>query len=74
MNNKNTFSIAKLNNFSVDKVFKSAKSGFKTYQKIINYLPDKIAKGLEKTKFGEKKGEFLNKVDGYLDKNPEQPA
>ena len=48
MNNKNTFSIAKLNNFSVDKVFQSAKSGFKTYQKIINYLPDKIAKGLEK--------------------------
>jgi hypothetical protein len=70
MNNKNTFSIAKLNDFSVDKVFQSAKSGFKTYQKIINYLPDKIAKGLEKTKFGEKKSEFLSKVDGYLDKNP----
>ena len=70
MNNKNTFSIAKLNDFSVDKVFESAKSGFKTYQKIINYLPDKISKGLEKTKFGEKKTEFLKKVDGYLEKNP----
>ena len=36
MNNKNTFAIAKLNDFSVDKVFDSAKSGFKTFQKVMN--------------------------------------
>ena len=35
MMNKNTFSIAKLNDFSVDKVLDGAKKGFQAYQKVI---------------------------------------
>ena len=70
MMNKNTFSIAKLNDFSVDKVLDSAKKGFKAYQKVLNYVPDKIAKKLSKTKFGEKKEKYLKKLDNYLQKNP----
>ena len=59
MMNKNTFSVAKLNDFSVDKVFEGAKKGFNAYQKIINYVPDKLAQKLAKTKFGEKKEKGL---------------
>ncbi len=70
MMNKNTFSIAKLNDFSVDKVFESAKKGFKAYQKIINYVPDKIAQQLAKTKFGQKKEKALVKLDDYLKEHP----
>jgi len=70
MKNKNTFAIAKLNDFSVDKVFDSAKKGFKTFQKVMNYVPDKIAKGLHKTKFADKKDKALVKVDGFLQKHP----
>ena len=70
MMNKNTFSIAKLNDFSVDKVLDNAKKGFKAYQKVINYVPDKIAKKLAKTKFGEKKEKGLKKLDNFLQKNP----
>ena len=55
MTNKNTFSIAKLNDFSVDKVLDGAKKGFQAYQKVLNYVPDKVAKKLAKTKFGQKK-------------------
>ena len=68
--NKNTFSIAKLNDFNVDKVLDNAKKGFKAYQKVINYVPDKIAKKLAKTKFGEKKEKGLKKLDNFLQKNP----
>ena len=68
--NKNTFSIAKLNDFSVDKVFEMAKKGFKAYQKIINYVPDKIAHKLSQTKFGQKKEKYLVKLDDYLKKHP----
>ncbi len=70
MMNKNTFSVAKLNDFSVDKVFEGAKKGFKAYQKIINYVPDKIADKLAKTKFGQKKEKALVKLDDYLKKHP----
>jgi len=70
MMNKNTFSVAKLNNFSVDKVFEGAKKGFKAYQKIINYVPDKIADKLAQTKFGEKKEKGLKKLDDFLTKHP----
>ena len=70
MMNKNTFSIAKLNDFNVDKVLDNAKKGFKAYQKVINYVPDKIAKKLAKTKFGEKKEKGLKKLDNFLQKNP----
>ena len=70
MMNKNTFSVAKLNNFSVEKVFDMAKKGFKAYQKIINYVPDKIAQKLAKTKFGEKKEKALTKLDDYLKEHP----
>ena len=70
MMNKNTFSIAKLNDFSVDKVLDNAKKGFQTYQKVINYVPDKVAKKLAKTKFGEKKEKGLKKLDNFLQKNP----
>jgi hypothetical protein len=70
MMNKNTFSVAKLNDFSVDKVFEMAKTGFKGYQKIINYVPDKIAQKLAKTKFGQKKEKALVKLDDYLKKHP----
>jgi hypothetical protein len=70
MMNKNTFSIAKLNDFSVDKVFESAKKGFKAYQKIINYVPDKIAQQLAKTKFGQAKEKYLVKLDNYLKDHP----
>jgi|TARA_R110002074_G_scaffold119926_1_gene253298 hypothetical protein len=70
MMNKNTFSIAKLNDFNVDKVLDNAKKGFKAYQKVINYVPDKIAKKLAKTKFGEKKEKGLKKLDDFLQKNP----
>ena len=70
MMNKNTFSVAKLNDFSVDKVFEGAKKGFKAYQKIINYVPDKIAQKLAKTKFGEKKEKALVKLDDYLKDHP----
>ena len=70
MMNKNTFSIAKLNDFSVDKVLDSAKKGFKTYQKVMNYVPDKIAKKLSKTKFGKEKEKYLKQLDGYLKKHP----
>jgi len=70
MNNKNTFAIAKLNDFSVDKVFDSAKKGFKTFQKVMNYVPNKVAKGLEKTKFGKGKEKVLGKLDDYLQKHP----
>jgi len=70
MMNKNTFSIAKLNDFSVDKVLDNAKKGFKAYQKVINYVPDKISKKLAKTKFGQKKEKGLKKLDNFLQKNP----
>ena len=70
MNNKNTFSIAKLNDYSVDKVYDSAKKGFKTFQKVMNYVPDKVSKTLHKTKFGQKKDKALAKVDDYLKKHP----
>ena len=70
MMNKNTFSVAKLNDFSVDKVFEGAKKGFKAYQKIINYVPDKISDKLAKTKFGQKKEKTLVKLDDYLKKHP----
>ena len=70
MNNKNTFSIAKLNDFSVDKVFSSAKSGFKTFQTVMNFVPDKISSALDKTRFGKSKDDTLNKIDGYLKKHP----
>ena len=70
MMNKNTFSVAKLNDFSVDKVFEGAKKGFKAYQKIINYVPDKIAQQLAKTKFGQKKEKALVKLDNYLKEHP----
>jgi len=70
MMNKNTFSVAKLNDFSVDKVFEGAKKGFKAYQKIINYVPDKIAQKLATTKFGQKKEKSLVKLDDYLREHP----
>ena len=70
MMNKNTFSIAKLNKFSVDKVFESAKKGFKAYQKIMNYVPNKIAHKLSQTKFGQKKEKALVKLDDYLKEHP----
>jgi hypothetical protein len=70
MMNKNTFSIAKLNDFSVDKVLGNAKKGFKAYQKILNYVPDKIANKLAKTKFGQKKEKALVKLDNYLKEHP----
>ena len=70
MMNKNTFSIAKLNDFSVDKVLENAKKGFKAYQKILNYVPDKIAKKLAKTKLGQKKEKGLKKLDDFLQKHP----
>ena len=70
MMNKNTFSIAKLNNFSVDKVFEMAKKGFKGYQKIVNYVPNKIAKKLSQTKFGQAKEKYLVKLDDYLKEHP----
>ena len=70
MTNKNTFSIAKLNDFSVDKVLENAKKGFKAYQKILNYVPDKIANKLAKTKFGQKKEKYLKKLDNFLQKHP----
>ena len=70
MMNKNTFSIAKLNDFSVDKVLGNAKKGFKAYQKILNYVPDKIANKLAKTKFGQKKEKALVKLDNYLKNHP----
>jgi len=70
MMNKNTFSIAKLNDFSVDKVLDNAKKGFKAYQKILNFVPDKVAKKLTQTKFGEKKEKSLKKLDNFLQKNP----
>jgi len=70
MMNKNTFSVAKLNDFSVDKVFEMAKKGFRGYQKIINYVPDKIAKKLATTKFGQKKEKSLVKLDDYLKNHP----
>jgi hypothetical protein len=70
MMNKNTFSVAKLNDFSVDKVFEMAKKGFKGYQKIINYVPDKIAHKLSQTKFGQKKEKALVKLDDYLKNHP----
>jgi predicted kinase len=70
MMNKNTFSIAKLNDFSVDKVFEMAKKGFKGYQKIINYVPNKIAHKLSQTKFGQKKEKSLRQLDNYLKDHP----
>ena len=70
MMNKNAFSIAKLNDFSVDKVLDGAKKGFKQYQKIINYVPDKIADKLHQTKFGKAKEKHLGKLDDYLQKHP----
>ena len=70
MMNKNTFSIAKLNDFSVDKVLDSAKKGFQAYQKVLNYVPDKVAKKLAKTKFGQKKEKYLKKLDDFLTKHP----
>jgi len=70
MMNKNTFSIAKLNDFSVDKVLDGAKKGFQAYQKVLNYVPDKVAKKLAKTKFGQKKEKGLKKLDDYLQKHP----
>ena len=70
MMNKNTFSIAKLNDFSVDKVLDNAKKGFQAYQKILNYVPDKIAKKLAKTKLGQKKEKGLKKLDDFLQKHP----
>ena len=70
MMNKNTFSIAKLNDFNVDKVLDGAKKGFQAYQKVLNYVPDKIAKKLAKTKFGQKKEKGLKKLDDYLQKHP----
>tara|TARA_Y100001970_G_scaffold290936_1_gene426316 strand:- start:317 stop:4162 length:3846 start_codon:yes stop_codon:yes gene_type:complete len=70
MNNKNTFAVAKLNDFSVDKVFDSAKKGFTTFQKVMNYVPDKVSGVLHKTKFGKKKDKALEKVDDYLKKHP----
>jgi len=70
MNNKNTFVVAKLNDFSVDKVLDSAKRGFQAYQKILNVVPNKIAKKLAGTKFGQKKEKALKKLDNFLQKNP----
>jgi hypothetical protein len=70
MMNKNTFSIAKLNDFSVDKVLENAKKGFQAYQKILNYVPDKVAKKLAKTKLGQKKEKGLKKLDDFLQKHP----
>ena len=70
MMNKNTFSIAKLNDFSVDKVLENAKKGFKVYQKIINYVPNKIANKLATTKIGQKKEKALKKLDNFLQKHP----
>ena len=70
MNNKNTFVVAKLNDFSVDKVLDGAKRGFQAYQKILNIVPDKIAKKLAGTKFGQKKEKGLKKLDNFLQKNP----
>jgi hypothetical protein len=70
MMNKNTFSIAKLNDFSLEKVTKNAKKGFQAYQRIINYVPDKIAEKLSKTKFGQKKEKGLKKLDNFLQNHP----
>jgi len=70
MMNKNAFSVAKLNDFSVDKVLDGAKKGFKQYQKIINYVPDKIADKLHQTKFGKSKEKHLAKLDDYLKNHP----
>ncbi len=70
MTNKNTFSIAKLNDFSVEKVLENAKKGFQAYQKILNYVPNKIAKKLSKTKLGQKKEKYLEKLDKFLQKHP----
>ena len=70
MNNKNTFVVAKLNDFSVDKVLDGAKRGFQAYQKILNVVPNKIAKKLAGTKFGQKKEKGLKKLDNFLQKNP----
>ena len=70
MMNKNTLSVAKLNNFSVDKLFQNGKKGFQAYQKIINYVPDKLAKNLAKTKLGQKKEKGLKKLDNFLQEHP----
>ena len=70
MMNKNTLSVAKLNNFSVDKLFQNGRKGFQAYQKIINYVPDKLAKNLAKTKLGQKKEKGLKKLDNFLQEHP----
>ena len=74
MNNKNTFVVAKLNDFSVDKVLDGAKRGFQAYQKILNVVPNKIAKKLAGTKFGQKKEKGLKKLDNFLQKNPKRES
>ena len=61
---KNTFAVAKLNDFSVDKVFDNAKKGFKTFQTVMNYVPDKVSDTLHKTKFGQKKDKALDIARG----------
>ena len=70
MMNKNTFSIAKLNDFSVDKVFKNAKKGYKRASIVFHYLPDKLAKKIQNTKVMKKKDEYLKQADEFLQKHP----
>mgnify|MGYP001291499801 CR=1 FL=1 len=70
MNNKNTFSIAKLNNFSVDDVLENSKKGYNAVANVIKYLPKKAAEKINNTKAGEKKDKLLKKADDWLKKHP----
>ena len=70
MMNKNTFSIAKLNDFSVEKVFDSAKKGYKRASVVFHYLPDKLADKIQNTKVMKKKDEYLKQADEFLQKHP----
>ena len=70
MSNKSTYSIAKLNDFSVDKVFENSKKGYKAVANVIKYVPKKIAQKINNTVAGKKKDEALKKVDDWLKKHP----
>jgi cytidyltransferase-like protein len=70
MTNKNTFSIAKLNDFSVDKIFENAKKGYKRASTLFHHLPDKLAKKINNTKLMKEKDRLLKKADDFLQKHP----
>ena len=59
MSNKSTYAVAKLNDFSVNKVWENSKKGYKAVANIIKYVPKKIAKKINNTTAGKKKDKYL---------------